>query len=202
MSGRLSLRERRKHDTRRLIARAALELAVERGPDVVTVTAITTAAGLSPRTFFNYFSSKEQAILACDPPASEVIRRELDRRPLGEAPLDALRVALLALAAEYEASLDEHRARLELVSRSVSLRNAYLGEYAAIESTVVEALAARTGADPESGTYTRVMVAAGLSAMRVASERWCRQERAIPLVAALSDAFDHLTTAFQHPRRR
>ena len=56
------LRERKKQETRDALSFAALRLAVERGLDNVLVEDIAAAAGVSPRTFNNYFSSKAEAI--------------------------------------------------------------------------------------------------------------------------------------------
>jgi AcrR family transcriptional regulator len=57
------LRERKRRATRRAIQRAALEVARTRGLDGVTVDEIARLADVSPRTFFNYFPTKEDAIL-------------------------------------------------------------------------------------------------------------------------------------------
>lgn len=62
-----SLRERRRLETRRLIHEAVLDLSAEVGYGHVTVEAISARAGISPRTFFNYFPSKEAAVIL-DPP--------------------------------------------------------------------------------------------------------------------------------------
>jgi hypothetical protein len=61
---RQGLRERKKQATREALREAALLLALERGPDNVRVDDIADAAGVSPRTYNNYFSSREQAIVA------------------------------------------------------------------------------------------------------------------------------------------
>jgi AcrR family transcriptional regulator len=58
------LRERKKQATRKALREAALRLALERGRDDVRVDDIAEAAGVSPRTYNNYFSSREQAIVA------------------------------------------------------------------------------------------------------------------------------------------
>jgi AcrR family transcriptional regulator len=59
----LGLRERKRLATRRAIQLAAVKLATERGFDKVTIDEISHAANVSPRTFFNYFPSKESAII-------------------------------------------------------------------------------------------------------------------------------------------
>ncbi|WP_051274394.1 TetR/AcrR family transcriptional regulator [Cellulomonas sp. URHD0024] len=65
------LRERKRVETRHRIADAALELTLEHGLDGATVDAISAAAGVSPRTFFNYFESKDDALLNA-PDAHEI----------------------------------------------------------------------------------------------------------------------------------
>lgn len=77
-----TLRERRRLSTRRDISRAALYLVLEHGLGNVTVDDIAEAAGISPRTFFNYFPSKKSAVLAGPDPlpdeAVEVFVTDLD----------------------------------------------------------------------------------------------------------------------------
>src|SRR3954447_27077973 len=57
-------RERKKEATRAALRPAALRLALERGPGNVRVDDIAEAAGVSPRTYNNYFASREHAIVA------------------------------------------------------------------------------------------------------------------------------------------
>ena len=64
MTGPTSLRERKKRATRAAQQAAALRLALQHGPENVRVEDIAEAAGVSPRTYNNYFSSREQAIVA------------------------------------------------------------------------------------------------------------------------------------------
>ncbi|MDI3331673.1 MAG: helix-turn-helix domain-containing protein [Micrococcus sp.] len=64
----LSLRERKKLETWNLIHHAAAELALDEDIRCVTVEAIASEAGVSQRTFFNYFPTKEDAILGVRSP--------------------------------------------------------------------------------------------------------------------------------------
>lgn len=79
----LGLRERKRIATRRAIQLAALTLASERGFDRVTIDEISHAANVSPRTFFNYFPSKETAIIGELPelPDEEAVERFIDAGP-------------------------------------------------------------------------------------------------------------------------
>ena len=89
------MRERKKLATRDALSAAALRLALEHGPQNVRVDDIAEAAGVSPRTYNNYFSSREQAIvvgLAAErgaPVAAALRARPVDE-PLEHAVVSAL----------------------------------------------------------------------------------------------------------------
>lgn len=73
----LGLRERKRQATRRAIQMAVIELVAERGLEGTTVDEISRVADISPRTFFNYFASKEDAVVGDLPalPDPEYIER-------------------------------------------------------------------------------------------------------------------------------
>ncbi len=81
---RMGLRERKKQETRIALSWAAIRLTVERGFDNVRVEDIAAEAGVSPRTFNNYFSSKGEAIVARHLDRARLIMQELRRRPASE----------------------------------------------------------------------------------------------------------------------
>src|SRR5579862_278681 len=91
----VSLRERKKLATRRLLRRAALDLVAERGLANVTVEDIAEAADVSPRTFFNYFPSKEAALFGeSDPDRAGGLRDRVASEAPGEPALSALRTVM------------------------------------------------------------------------------------------------------------
>src|ERR1700729_752577 len=89
---RASLRERKKLATRRALRRVTLDLVAERGFGHVTIEDIAAAADVSPRTFFNYFPSKEAAVFGADTGRTEALRLRLIQQSPGETGLEALRI--------------------------------------------------------------------------------------------------------------
>ena len=104
-------RERKKLATRQALQDAALRLVADRGLEQVTVEDISEAADVATRTFFNYFSSKEEALLGDAPEKVVTVHRLVADRPATESPLEAvcqvLRVMTLRLAERREERLCE-----------------------------------------------------------------------------------------------
>ncbi|MBX7551354.1 TetR family transcriptional regulator [Streptomyces sp. NPDC004232] len=96
----LSLRERKKRETRQRISDIATGLFAERGFDAVTVAEVARAAGVSAMTVFNYFPRKEDLFLDRIPQAAELFAGAVRDRAPGESPLAALRRLTLRLLDE------------------------------------------------------------------------------------------------------
>ncbi|MUM15466.1 TetR family transcriptional regulator [Mycobacterium sp. CBMA271] len=93
------LREQKKSETKLALSRAALELAQERGDlAAVTIDDIADAVRVSPRTFRNYFTSKEDAVLFSLQGVEDTAIELLRQRPGGERVLDSLEAAIVHLA--------------------------------------------------------------------------------------------------------
>jgi len=161
----VSLRERKKLATRRLLRRAALELVAERGLANVTVEDIAEAAQVSPRTFFNYFPSKEAVLFGGDPERAAELREGVAHAAPGRSALDALRVVLTQ---DSEAMADELRSlggdpadwlrRMKVARTDPHVRAAHAAQMAMIERAIAEGLAARLGADLETDPYPGVLL--------------------------------------------
>jgi AcrR family transcriptional regulator len=194
------LRERKKAETRRALSSAALRLAEAHGPDRVTVEAIAERAGVSSRTFFNYFSSKEDAIMGVNPTDSSDLLADLVARPEREPALDALRQMALAAAARLEAQADELWARHNLTLRYPALAVRRAARYAEVERSLAEEIARRSGLDVDRDAYPALVVAAALAAIRVAMTVWQERARPEPLAALFSATFDQLASGLPAPR--
>jgi AcrR family transcriptional regulator len=193
------LRERKKAETHRALASAALHLADQLGPERVTVEAIAEAAGVSPRTFFNYFSSKEDAIVGIASAQSSALLADLLARPQDEPPLDALRAVVLAAAERLRAGGDDWVVRHRLIQRHHSLavtRNAWFAE---VERRMADEIARRTGLDPGIDVYPALVVNATLGAMRVAIDVWQERDRQGSLDDLIDNAIDVLAHGLRLP---
>jgi AcrR family transcriptional regulator len=93
-----SRRELNKAATRQAITDAALALLRSKGPGGFTVEDIAEAAGISRRTFFNYFNSTDAALASITHGFLDTVIQQLQLRPAGEPLLEAAQAALLALA--------------------------------------------------------------------------------------------------------
>jgi AcrR family transcriptional regulator len=200
MNETIGLRERKKAQTRRALTAAAIRLSIERGsPDRVTVEEISEAADVSPRTFFNYFSSKEDAVLGVDPERRTELRAELELRPIDENPVEAVRAALLSTAESIDENAELWAQRMQLVRDHPSLSAGYVASFADFERGMVEAMAARLGLDPDADLYPAVVVATALTIMRVTVKHWQATDADSPLADLLDVAFDQLAHGLTLP---
>src|SRR5688572_30417770 len=107
----VSLRERKKTQTRDALVAAGMRLFAERGFAAVTVADIAAEADVAPRTFHRYFPDKVELLFAGDDDLREAMTTSLDETPVDADPAVLIRTALAAVA---ERLGDQHR---ELVIR-------------------------------------------------------------------------------------
>ncbi|MFG2681044.1 TetR/AcrR family transcriptional regulator [Streptomyces sp. NPDC048392] len=98
----VSLRERKKDQTRRLLMRTALELFERRGFDRVSVAEVAAASSVSKKTVFNYFACKEDLVLGAGKHHIDEPARAVRERRAGQTPHDAVREYLLTALAERQ----------------------------------------------------------------------------------------------------
>ncbi|MBN2622374.1 MAG: TetR family transcriptional regulator [Acidimicrobiales bacterium] len=186
------LRERKKERTRRAIADVALDLFESRGYGQTTVDDIAAAADVSPRTFFRYFASKDEAVFERADDVREAFTALLSSRPDDEPLLVSLREIGNALISRE--LVDEARLRrlLVLIQAEPALRSRYNHLIDLIESELTVWAADRLGAAP-TDLRPRLVAAAVLAARRVATDTWLESPgedladhmaRAIDLLAA------------------
>jgi AcrR family transcriptional regulator len=192
-------RERKKQATRQALHEAAFALAEEYGFAGVTVEAIADRADVAPRTFFNYFACKEDAILDRDPERPEALRRAVVERPPDEDALTALRRVLEEEAARRVLDADRFLRRIRLTRQEPQLRAATAGIAEEMEHALVEAVAARTGQDAETDLYPALVASAAWGAFKVAHLRWGELGGRTSFASLLASAFDTLSNGLASP---
>jgi AcrR family transcriptional regulator len=184
------LRERKKQATREALSWAAVRLTVERGWDAVLVEDIAAAAGVSPRTFNNYFASKAEAIAFRHRNRFVQFADALRERPAGEPFWDAVRTAALQVIGPQEQLPDGWTAGVRLMTAHPALAAEFAKADVEGERVLAEAIAERVGGtDP---LYPQLVAAAVGAANRIVIAEWVRSDRpgpVGPMVLAVLDRF-------------
>jgi AcrR family transcriptional regulator len=165
------LRERKKQSTRQAVEDAALQLYLERGIHETTIDELCARADIARRTFFRYFSSKEDVLLA---------RLRVDIRSVEEtfrqAPAAEPLAALLARAVDAVVADPQAIARFaDVVLAIPTLRALYLGMLAEFEDALRDLIAHRLRIPPQ-GERARILAAAAVTGYRVGLEAWMTME--------------------------
>lgn len=196
-----------------------MRLAAEHGAEHVTVDAISEAAGVSPRTFFNYFDARDDVFVMIGADAGARVRQAVLAAPAELSPLEALRDAMVSELAEIEQQQELWRLHAEVLRRSPHLLARSLGAHMADELALAETLAERVGAgsplfagdraglgspDDEGrrralGLYPRLLAAVGIAAVRVAVEHWCVRQDELAFVDVFRETFAQLAAGLPAP---
>lgn len=217
------LRERKKQATRNALAEAAVRLAAEHGVENVTVEAISEAAGVSPRTFFNYFPSHDDAFVLIDEGVGERIRASVRRAPAGRPPLDVVRAALADELDGFEQRQEFWALQARVLQRSPHLIQRGLQAQVADQRALAAAIAdwlksgtAATGtgrggcrdrvAHPDSAAvhggdslFPQLLAAVAQTAVRVAVEHWCDHPGEVRLADTFQEVFAQLAQGLPRP---
>ena len=186
------LRERRKKLTAAELEAAALRLFGERGFDSVTVDDIAAEADVSRRTFFRYFASKEDVLLADHFVQLARLRDAMAARPGDEPILTALRNAILSMTGDFEERKEAVILRGRIMRETPSLQARSLVHQKAWEDAMQEMVADRLGVDPAVDLRPGVVSATTLAAMRVAFTNWLTAGATGDVIAMTAEALDLL----------
>jgi AcrR family transcriptional regulator len=173
------------------LTEAALQLLASKGFDAVTVDEIVTAAGVSKRTFFRYFASKEDVVVQFLADMGAGMREELAARPAGERPSVAL---LRAVSVSFAACAHpDHSERalgvVQLILRTPALRARFMERQAQWRDDLTTELADRTGLGPDTELYPQLAAGMALTAFDAVLRRWSESDGAEDPAALLDRAF-------------
>jgi AcrR family transcriptional regulator len=187
----LGLRERKRLETRTQLERAAVRLVAELGLEYATVEAICATVPVSTRTFFNYFESKEDAILGVRDVVfgDEAIERHA-RENAGQPLVSRIIGLLLEALAPAIADTELHEARLAIIKQHPELLSRQIAQMSRAGEKLIAATAAilahdsrfaALGADERSATAELILPLCG-GAVRLAIKEWISAggERSLP----------------------
>ena len=194
----LSHRARKKLATRNAIHEAAFDLARTVGLAHTTVERISERAGIAPRTFWGYFSSKEDAVINRDPEGPSKLASAFRLRPGDEEPLTSLQVILDEYLAAKMADSERFLLRQRLFREDPALLGAVAAARDEMERSLVFAVAERLGVDPAVDFRPGVFVASAWGACRVAQQRWVDSSGQEDLRTLTADAFRTLADGVVH----
>ncbi|MFF9805686.1 TetR family transcriptional regulator [Streptomyces coeruleorubidus] len=174
----MNLRERKKLRTRDALLRAAMELFATRGYEETTVDDIAAAVDVSQRTFFRYFAGKEEAAFYVPRLAETQVVQAVRDRPPGEAPLEALRRAVLESWDTINETIEEivpvdlHMRVYRVIESTPALLAAHLRRAAELEEELARIIAEREGLDVDADPRPRIIVALFGGVIRVTERLW------------------------------
>jgi AcrR family transcriptional regulator len=183
------LRARKRRETRERIAEAGLTLFLEHGFEAVTLDQVAAAADISRRTFFHYFDSKDDILLAWESEAEAAFMAALAAEPAGLSPLETVRGGMAKTISRYET--DQSIAIDKLLRSSEALCARKQGSYERKERTLFAYLSQRWP-DPGRRRGLRLVAMLGVAALRLGVEEWSAEDGQRPLVDYFNETFDLL----------
>ncbi|WP_330253948.1 TetR family transcriptional regulator [Nocardia sp. NBC_00565] len=196
----LGLRERKKLDTRKALSDAALELAFERGLANVTRDDIAARAGVSVRTFNNYFTGKHEALVYRQ---IERVKRSLAilrDRPADEPLWTSIRMAVVepleadgaGLAPPRPEQLAMIRDLLDAPETRIALSRGIFDDWA-------EVIAERTGTDPVHDLYPRLVAGVLGAIYQSTTETYTHADPPVLITTLLRQAIDGVAAGLPAP---
>ena len=167
------LRERKRVETRRRIAEAAVRLVSEHGISATTVDEIAAEAGVGRATFFRYFESKELAIATgLSEVAVYVLISVLSELPAELGPLEAVRASHAEIGRMFEPDDAELLEQAQLSTASPAMRAWTLQLYVEWEVAIAELIEPRFDDLVPGDPRPRMIGAMNMAAIRLARDEW------------------------------
>lgn len=170
------------------IAAVAVRLFLERGFVETTIDDIAAESGVSRRTYFRYFATKDDTILEYLERLGDTLVERLLARPAGERPLTAAQNALREVLTETTEDTALARSLGHLIYETPALRARQLAIHADWQSKMADALAVREGL-PETDLRSQVIAAIVGAAFQLGGDRWTYSKDG-PLSAYVDEVID------------
>src|SRR5689334_15778049 len=187
-------RERKRRETSERIIEKGLRLFVKNGYEATTLEAIADAAGISRRTFFYYFKSKEDILLAAhDSGFRRALRPAMLEESPDQAPVDAAKHCLIKLASRYETK--ESIVFDRLMQSTAALRARKEAVFVDAEQILLDAMCELWPA-PGRRDGLRLVAMVAMGTLRLALDKWKQNDAAHPLAYYIRQSFALLAKQF------
>ncbi|MDQ0675085.1 AcrR family transcriptional regulator [Pseudarthrobacter siccitolerans] len=195
----MGIRERTRELVKAELATAILAVFIERGYAAVTVDDAARAVGISRATFFRYFGSKEDVVVASVESAKIDYLAGIEAMPAGQrsSGWGLLRAAIEPVVQAATQEPESLRARLRLIASEPALKSRLRERRAAN----TDALSAALSKHMDDDLSARVLATAGLAAVDIAWEEWTPREDA-DFRTIVNNIFERLETACQDHQKR
>jgi AcrR family transcriptional regulator len=188
------LRQRKRRETSERLVEKGLKLFVKNGFEATTLDAIAAAAGISRRTFFYYFRSKEDVLLAAhDSGFREALGPAMRDESPDQAPLEAVQKCLIKLASRYETK--ESVVFDRLMESTEALRARKEAVFVETEQILFEAMS-ELWPSPGRRDGLRLVAMVAMGTLRLALDKWKQNDAAHPLAYYLRQSFALLAKQF------
>jgi AcrR family transcriptional regulator len=189
------VRERKRRQTRQHVAETGLRLFLANGYEQTTLDAIAAEAGISRRTFFAYFKSKEDLLFVWQYEGWSAVWEDLRSVSPDENPLDAVRAVFLKHFAHH--ANDEMRAIDRLLRSSEMLRARKQAAYEEHERALF-AILCEVWRQPQRRPALRMLAMVCIGVVRLSLEAWNQQEATNRTMAdVLEEGFANLKASIQ-----
>ncbi|QTE28370.1 TetR/AcrR family transcriptional regulator [Pengzhenrongella sicca] len=190
-----SLWERSRQAAYAEITSVAWRLFLEQGFEQTTIDQIVATAGISRRSFFRYFGTKEDIVLGDLANQGVLVQEALEAIPLSVGPWEALRAALYAVdALEVEAGITLKIAKM--MYETPSLRSRSIEKHLHWQSLLAPNIRTRLGIEADQDDPAAdAIVASAIACLDVAGELWTRGQG----ILRLADLYDQAVRAVRTP---
>jgi AcrR family transcriptional regulator len=193
-----SLAQRKRQLVSDELTEAALQLLASKGYDAVTIDEIATTAGVSKRTFFRYFASKEDVVVQFLTDMGAGMRTELTARPGEESPSTALKNAVSVPLADCADHSERALRVVQLILRTPALHARFLERQGQWRDDLAAELARRQGLAPDTDLYPQLAAGMALTAFNTALRRWSDSDGSEDPLELSDRAFAVITPALDH----
>ncbi|GAA2745954.1 TetR/AcrR family transcriptional regulator [Kitasatospora cinereorecta] len=165
----------------------AIRLFAEQGYEQTTIAQIAREAGISQRSLFRYFGTKEDLVCGDQEALGELLKQTVEQQPAAVSAWDALRTGFEVILTANHAP-DRVLELSRLIFRTPSLRARYIEKRLRWQADLVPVVQARLGSGPD--VQARAVIATVFACVDTATELWAEQDGRPDLAALYDECLD------------